>query len=116
MKKTSLAFALAMTLAVFATAASKTYKINLTAPAVVAGVDLKPGSYKLAVDGDKMVVTRDGKELATTPVKVEEVQAKFSNTGIGAVDVNGKRVVNEIQVGGSKTKLVLPGAATASTK
>lgn len=116
MKKTTLAVLLATILAVFATAAPKTYKMKLSSPAVVAGSELQPGEYKLDVQGDKLVVTKDKAEVASTPVKLETGNTKFVTTQVSTETINGKRQVNEIELGGTSTRLVLTGAATASAK
>ena len=106
---------LALFLSVFALAAVAgtvpkvtVYQITLVRPAVVAGSTLAPGEYKLLVRDAKATLTpRNGGPAVEAPVKVETVASKFDTTTITyQKDGNGKAVISEIDLGGSKTTLM----------
>lgn len=88
-----------------ASAAASRYTVTLFQPSVVAGTVLKPGDYKLDVDGVKATMTM-GKTQVETPVKVESVDSSYDQTSIVYAQVDGKSHIREIRLGGTKTKLV----------
>ena len=85
---------------------AKTYDIVLSNPTKVGSVQLKPGQYKLKVDGSNAVFTdANSSKSFTTPVKVETGDKKFDDTRVQSTkDADGDRI-NQIDLGGSKTKL-----------
>ncbi len=87
-------------------AAAQTYKVTLFQPAVVQGQELKPGEYKLDVK-DTTLVIASGKTLVETKVRVETTDQKFSSTTMRFAMTDGKYSIQEIRLGGTKTKLVL---------
>jgi len=93
-------------LAGMAFAGGKTYSVTLYQPSTIGGTELKPGNYKVEVDGDKMLV-RNEKGSTEAQVKVESVERKFDNTSVRYNNADGKYKVEEIHLGGTKTKLVL---------
>ena len=94
-------------LAVVVATAGTTYRITLLQPSVVKGTLLKAGDYKLNLGDSKVTITpSNGKNPVEVPVKVETVDKKFADTVIGYAAENGKTVVTEIRLGGTKTKLV----------
>jgi hypothetical protein len=93
-------------------AASNSYKVTLFQPSVISGQELKPGDYKVEVNGDKMTI-KNGKNSVEAPVKVETGDAKFSSTSVRYDNGNGKYKVQEIRIGGTTTKLVV-GENTAA--
>src|SRR5215831_8000896 len=101
-KKLLIVFAI---FAVSALAAAKTYNLTLFQPTIVGGVELKAGDYKLDLN-DTKVVLRSGKTSAEATVKVEEGDQKFSSTSVRYQNGDGKYRVQEIRLGGTKTKLV----------
>jgi hypothetical protein len=88
-----------------AVASAKSYSVTLFQPATLAGKELKPGTYKVEVDGTKAVV-RSGKEAVEAPVKVKENARKFNNTSVRYNVAEGKYRIQEINLGGTKTTLV----------
>lgn len=98
------AFALAVA------SAATTYRVTISNPTWVAGKQLKPGDYRIEVEGDKAVI-RLGKEVVEAPVKVETVDRKYTDTSINVGDSGGKSMLKEIRVGGTKTKLVFQPSA-----
>jgi hypothetical protein len=89
-----------------AVASAKTYNIDFDHSVTVAGTELKAGNYRLDLNGDKVVIT-NGKQSAESPVKVEQGDKKFVATSVQFSNADGKMLVHEIDLGGTKTKLVL---------
>jgi hypothetical protein len=81
-----------------------TFKVTISQPATVLGHDLKIGEYNLSLNGDKVTIAK-GKESFELPVKVETVEQKFDNTAVRYLGT-GKMAVQEIRIGGTKTKLI----------
>jgi hypothetical protein len=104
-KRLSLVFAIAA----LAVASAKTYTINLPQPAVLGDMQLAPGTYSVDVVDQKAVI-RSGKAHAApvgeAPVKVETADNKYTTTTLRFSNADGKMHLQEIHVGGSKTKLV----------
>lgn len=107
MKKTLMICMAAMTMAV---AQAATYKVQLFQPSTVAGSELKPGEYSIEVN-DSTAVIKKGKESVQAPVRVESVDNKYSSTSVRYANSDGKYKVQEIRLGGTKTKLVFTGEA-----
>ena len=106
MKKIAL---LLVTLAV-SVASAREFDVTLYKPSVVAGAELKPGAYKLELNGTKMVL-KNAQSSVECNVKVEISDKKFDRASIRYDDQNGKLVVQEIRLRGTDMKLVLPGPA-----
>ena len=87
-------------------AAAKTYTVTLFQNATVAGTELKPGSYRMELN-DQTLVIRNGKQNVSTPVKVENEAGKFASTSVRYNVVDGKYQIQEIRLGGTSMKLVL---------
>lgn len=88
-----------------AVANAKSFKVNLAMPVVVAGTELKPGEYKLEVVGEKAVLSK-GKINVQSPVKVMTEEKAFPRTSMRLADNGGKMRIEEIRLGGEKTRLV----------
>ncbi len=101
-------FALLLAVAALTTVSvwAKSYSINLFQPAFVAGTELKPGDYKLELNGTKMTL-KNGRTAVECDVKVENVGPKFNRSSIRLQERNGKYVVEEIRLRGTDTKLIL---------
>jgi hypothetical protein len=108
MKKLLFAFT---TLSLFvASAAENTYKFTLQSPAMINGTALKPGDYKVSVEGDKAIL-KMGKTVVEAPAKLETSDHKFVTTSVDLEGTDAKARISEIHVGGTKTKIVFGGAA-----
>jgi hypothetical protein len=93
-----------------AAAGARSYSVSLTKPNMIGTTELKPGDYKIEVDGDKAVI-RQGKVKTESPVKVEEGDTKFDSTAVRYVSgADGKLHIQEIRIGGTRTKLVFAAA------
>jgi hypothetical protein len=86
--------------------AAPVYKVTLTEPAVVAGSVVKPGDYRIVVNGDKATLTM-GKTSLEVPVKVESGKQKFHYTSVECRMDGGQNMLDDIQVGISGYWLLL---------
>jgi hypothetical protein len=100
--KSKAAFLLLLAAAV---ASAKTYTVNLYQAARFGEVELAPGEYKLDVNEGKVVI-RNGKVHGESPVKVEDGSDKFDRTTVRIDGAGGHNRIQEIRLGGTKTKLV----------
>jgi hypothetical protein len=89
------------------------YHVTLLKPSVVAGTELKPGEYSVAVVNDWMVISRDRTSISA-PVKAVVADKKYSTTTVRYEITADKYNVMEIEIGGTKLVLneikPLPGA------
>ena len=97
------------TLALAAASAATSYKVTFYEPVMVNGTTLKAGEYRVEVDNDKAIIKR-GKAVAESPVKVESNDAKFPSTTVRLAGTQ----VEEIRVGGTRTKLVFEKSGVAT--
>lgn len=102
MRKLLLAFAVLG----LAAASAKTYDVKLYQPTMLGSTELKPGEYKLQLDGNHMVIT-DGKRSGEATVKVENEEKKFGNTLVRLSNGDGKYRIQEIHLGGTRMKLIV---------
>ena len=103
LKKT--VFLTLITLMAVAFATAKTYPVKLHKPSMVEGKELKPGSYKVELAGEKVKIT-NGKETVETVAKTEDGPVRFASTSVRYTGENGKMKISEIRLGGTSTKLV----------
>jgi hypothetical protein len=93
-----------------AVASAHSYTVSLTKANMIGTTELKPGDYKIEVDGDKAIL-RQGKVQTESPVKVEEADTKFAANVVRYVNsADGKLHIQEIRIGGTRTKLVFSTA------
>ena len=106
-KKFIFVFAVLALVAVFAgtVPGAPTYKITLLQTSVVKDTELKAGDYRFSLGTEKVSID-DGKKIVEVSCKIENVEKKFDNTAIRYTQQNGKQIVSEIRVGGTKTRLV----------
>src|SRR5262245_4641723 len=105
-KKTLLALATSAVGAVFA---GETYRVTLFQPTTNIGTTLKPGEYKLELKDSKAII-KSRKENVASDVRVEYIDQKDPSTSVRYNSGNGQYEVEEIRLGGTKTKLVFTGA------
>jgi hypothetical protein len=84
---------------------AKTYTVNLYQAVAFGEVELAPGEYKVEVNEGKAVI-RNGKVHGESAVKVEDGNDKFDRTTVRFDTAGGKNKIQEIRLGGTKTKLV----------
>lgn len=87
-------------------AGTKSYTVTLYQPSTIGNTELKAGSYKVDVLDQKAVI-HNGKTTTEVPVKVETNESKYADTTVRFNTEGGKYRVEEIHLGGTKTKLVL---------
>jgi hypothetical protein len=98
----------ALTLSSLGIASAKSYDIVLNAPARAGATELKPGDYKLKVEGSQAVFTdAENAKSVSVPVKVENSDKKFKNTAVESTNQNGMDTIQAIDLGGSNTRLTL---------
>jgi hypothetical protein len=99
----------ALTLSSLGIASAKSYDITLNAPTKAGATELKPGDYKLKVEGSQAVFTdaQNAKSVTSVPVKVENSDKKFNYTSVESTNQNGMDQINAIDLGGSNTRLTL---------
>lgn len=88
-----------------AVAYADTHRITLFQPSEVAGKQLQPGEYKLELKDGKVVISK-GKEMVEASAKVETSDQKFSATTVRYANGDGKMKIQEIRLGGTKTRIV----------
>jgi hypothetical protein len=93
-------------------ASAATYKVSFLEPSIVKGKDLKAGDYQLNVK-DNSVVIEQGKKQVEVPVKVENTHQRYSRTRILYNENKGKFTIQEIELGGTTTKLTFDSGVQA---
>ena len=109
MKKLVLTFA---TVALTVASAADTYHFTLQEPASLNGTQLKPGNYKIDIEGDKAIV-KSGKTVVESPAKLETVDRKYTITTVDLDSINSKPRISEIHVGGTKARIIFSGGTAA---
>lgn len=110
MKKVLFAF-VTVALAV-GSAASNVYHIMLAESAWVGGNQLKPGDYKIQMDGNKAVITK-GKSVVEAPAKAENADHKYASTQVQINEAGTKARIEEIRVGGTNMRIIFDRSASA---
>lgn len=83
------------------------YQVSFFKAVTVNNLELKAGDYKIAVGDAKVTITpAAGGSPVLVPVKIESVATKYDGTVVTYESRGGKTVISEIDLGGSKTKLV----------
>src|SRR5437868_1953159 len=89
-----------------AVANAATYTVTLYEKATVSGTELKPGEYKVDWSGDTAKILSGKKMIVEAKVKAENDSAKFDKTTVRYSSANGGYKLEEIRLGGTKTKLI----------
>lgn len=90
-----------------------TYHVTLLKPTVISGTELKPGDYKLEVNNDTAVISH-GKQSVEAKVKTESVDKKYDSNTVKYQLEGEKYKLQEIGIGGTKTKLVVTSDGSVS--
>lgn len=99
-----------MVLPTFAADEHVNKSITIADTVTVNGTQLKPGDYRVKVDGDKVTIERGSKVVATAEGKWEPRAERFEDTAI-IFDANHQ--VQEIRFSGHKDALVITGTGAA---
>jgi len=93
--------------------AASSYTVKVVDPTWVGQTQLKPGDYKVQLEGDK-VQFKMGKTVVEVPAKMETSKEKFSFTELGTRVVDGKAKLEEIDLGGTNSKIVITSDSPVS--
>jgi hypothetical protein len=104
---------IAGTLALTGLAGAETYSFKILDSVTLDGKELKPGNYKVEVK-DSVAVIRSGKDSTEVRVKTENGTRKYDSTSVRYTVEGGKNNLEEIHIGGTKTKLIFEPAKTAN--
>ena len=88
-------------------ASAATYDVSLLEPSVVKGKALKPGDYRLDVKENSVVIMKGNKAQVEVPAKMEDTHQRFDRTRVLYNDNHGKFTIQEIELGGTTTKVTL---------
>lgn len=113
MKQTLLLAIVSLAVTAIAGAATATYKVTILNPVTIDGKDLKAGDYKVEVN-DTTAVIRNGKDSTEVKVKTVSTDHKYDSTTVRYTVDGGKNNLEEIHIGGTKTKLVFESNKTAN--
>jgi hypothetical protein len=95
------------TVALAVASAAGSYNLELSQPTWVGSTQLKPGIYKVAMQGSTAVFTSGKKTVAEAPVSVQQGTHKVSST---EVETSNSKI-QEIRPAGTKSRLIFsPGA------
>jgi hypothetical protein len=86
-------------------ASAATFKVSFAEPAVVKGKEIKAGDYQLNVKENSVVIEKGKKIQMEVPAKVENTNRKYDRTRVLYNEHNGKFSIQEIELGGTTTKL-----------
>jgi hypothetical protein len=87
-------------------AGAKSFEITLDTAAKAGSAELKPGKYNLVLMEDSKVrFTSSNGQAIETSAKMSTAERKFSATQIDLKQMNGTAQINEIDLGGTKTKI-----------
>ncbi len=85
---------------------AKTYDIHILNPTKAGALELRPGEYKLKVEGNNVVFTEvNSSKKFTTPAKMEEASQKFDQTRVETTKQGETDILQEVDLGGSRTKV-----------
>src|SRR5665213_2476101 len=98
----------ALTLTSLGIASAKSYDIILSSPAKAGATELKPGEYKLKVEGSQAVFTdQQSSKSFSIPIKVVNGDKKFGYTSVESTSLQGMDNIHAIDLGGSNTRLTV---------
>jgi hypothetical protein len=105
MKKTFI-LAGVLSLSAICFAGTKSYEINLAAPAKAGSVTLAKGTYKVSLQGTNAVFTDEKThQTFTAPVKVGTSTKKYQFTAVDTAPDQGAEKITSIELGGSMTQI-----------
>jgi hypothetical protein len=82
-----------------------TCTVTVTTPALLKGIVLKPGDYRVTVGADKVTFTLD-RQSQDIPAKIETGATKFDVNRVQYDEVGGKTVISQIALGGTKIRVI----------
>jgi hypothetical protein len=112
----SLLLAGVLTVSTVGFAAAKSYEVSVSGTLKAGETELKPGEYKVKVEGTEAIFTDSSSKTVTLPVKIEKADKKFDITAMETKTENGTKSIEAIRLGGSTMRLVFEGAPVTATK
>jgi hypothetical protein len=94
-------------------AAASTYHVKIADSTWVGQSELKPGDYVVTLDPAGKITFKMGKNVIEAPAKVETNASKFADTQMNTKSVNGQAQLKELDLGGTKSKVVFTDASLA---
>lgn len=87
-------------------AGSKSYEVTFDAPAVLGPMEVEKGLYKVSFDGSKVTLVNElTRKSFETTATVQTSEKKYNDTVVESKRDGNKLLVDEIQLGGTKTAL-----------
>jgi hypothetical protein len=87
-------------------AGTKSYEVTFASPAVLGSTEVATGQYKVSFDGSKVtLVNENTRKSIETTATVQTSEKKYGETVVQSKHVDGKDLVDQIQIGGTKTAL-----------
>ena len=97
-----------LVLAGAAIASAKSYDVSLGTPAMFGSTQVDSGQYKLSVDGSKVVLVNPNTHKSVeADAKIQNAPKKFAATTVESKNMDGKDVIDKIQLGGTNTEIDL---------
>jgi len=85
---------------------AKSFDINFSQRAVLGPMEVEKGHYKLSINGSTItLVNEDTHKSFETTATVQTSEKKYIDTVVHSNTDSGKMMVNEIELGGTKTVL-----------
>lgn len=102
------AFTFAVLALAFVANAAERYNVTLSVPSEFGGQILKPGEYKLELKEDRVILKGDkGTVEAMAKIENEAAAKKFSANSIKYSNPQDNASIEEIRIGGTRTRVVL---------
>ncbi|MBS1854999.1 MAG: hypothetical protein JST11_06520 [Acidobacteria bacterium] len=87
-------------------AAAKNYNFSMYDTAKAGSVQLKPGDYKVKVDGSKITVMDSDGNRIDAKATLQPVEKKYDQTAVAMKKASDGNEIQYIELGGTKDKLV----------
>jgi hypothetical protein len=84
----------------------KTYTFSLSNSATVGSAQLKPGDYRVKLDGAQIALIDEAGNRVDTPAKVEPADHKFDATSVVTTEEGGIKRLISIELGGTSNRVV----------
>ncbi len=95
-----------LTLATLSSLSAKSYDILIDSTTKAGAIQLKPGEYKLKVEGSNAVfMDVETAKTYSTPVKVQTQAKKYQVTAVDSMKVDGVPTMTAIELGGTPNEL-----------
>jgi hypothetical protein len=90
--------------------ADKRYEVTFAALTKAGSIELQSGSYTFVLEDSKVRFTelKTGKEFEVDAKIENSARTKYEGTAFHSKEVAGARMITEIQLGGTTTRIVFP--------